>query len=138
MNFVEQCLYDYKTNVASISVMKEELSSLKSVHCQKYDAHAVNGVSDPVFDVTVRTIALERRITKTEKRTKPVEKLRADLFGSDYRYQHMREILDLKYINHECNREVLRKMAVSERTFRRRKRELLELAGRYFREAKGE
>ena len=50
----------------------------------------------------------------------------------------MREILDLKYINHECNREVLRKMAVSERTFRRRKRELLELAGRYFREAKGE
>ena len=132
MTFIERCLYEYKANCAAVSAMKEELNGLSSVHAQSYEKHSINGVSDPVHEVTARVMSLEKRIANVERRTKPVEQLREDLNGSEARFQQMRELLELKYFEHESNSEAQRKMAVSDRTFRRRKRELLKLASRYF------
>ena len=132
MTFVERCLYEYKANVASIGVMTEEIGDLQSVHGQSYEAHTVNGVSDPVCEVTARIMNLEAKISKTERKVRPVEKLRSDLSGSDLKQSQMREVLELKYIGHESNRETQRQMSVSEATFWRRKRELLRFAKRYF------
>ena len=135
MTYVERCLYEYKANVASIEVMTEEIGELSSVHAQKYTAHSVNGVSDPVGDVTARILGLEAKIAKTERKVIPVEKLRDDLCGSELRYTQMKEVLELKYINHESNHRTQELMAVSESTFRRRKRALLRMASEYFRAA---
>ena len=69
---------------------------------------------------------------KLERRTKPVEKLREDLCGSDLRIGQMREILKLRYVQHDSHEDVQRKMAVSRTTYWRRSRELLRMARRYF------
>ena len=132
MTFIEHCLYEYKENKAALEALKFEVTDLKSVHGQNYDGHAINGVSDPVSEVTARIIAIEGRITRLERKVKGVERLRDDLSGSDLRYSQMRQILELKYINHEDNIETQEAMAISSSTFWRRVRELLYIARKYF------
>ena len=132
MTFVEHCLYEYKENKASLEAMRFEISDLKSVHGQNYDGHVINGVSDPVGDVTARIIALEGRIARIERKVRGVERLRDDLKGSDLRYSQMRQILELKYINHEDNIEVQETIAISVSTFWRRVHDLLHIARKYF------
>ena len=137
MTYVERCLYEYKANVASIEAMKAEHDDLTSAHCQTYEGHTLNGVSDPVFEVTARKMGLESRIARTERKTRPVERLKADLTGNDLRIVQMREILNFKYINQEGNEKTQELMAVSSRTYWRRVRELLWLAKKYFGEVDG-
>ena len=135
MRYVERCLYEYKANVALIEALEAEKNELSSIHTQSFGKNPINGVSDPVCDVVWKVIQIEKRIANIKKITNPVDKLQGDLSGNELRVQQMREVLKLKYINHEGNDKAIQKMAVSRRTFWRRVRELLYLAGKYFGQA---
>lgn len=131
MGYVERCLWEYRENQGALRMMREELSGLSSVHGQDYSPHTVNGVSDPVSDIAHRVIKLERKIEQMEKQIKPVEMLQDALVGSEMRIHHMREILRLKYFEHESSEMVIRKMGISEATYFRRCGELKRLARKY-------
>ena len=134
MTFVERCLYEYKANKAAIEAINMEIQDLMSVRGCSYENYSPNmhNVSDSVLEVTARKLNLERKVSKLQRLTAPVEKLKQDLSGNSLSTQQMREILIWKYIDHEGNEGTQAKMAVSERTFWRRVRELLRLAKKYF------
>lgn len=131
MGYVERCLWEYRENQGALILMREELSELKSIHGQNYSPHSTNGVSDPVSDVAHRVIVLERKIQQIEKRIKPVSRLKEALMGSEMRVHHMREILRLRYFEHESSETVIREMGISEATYFRRCGELKRLARKY-------
>ena len=134
MTFVERCLYEYKANKAAIEVISMEINDLMSVRGCSYENYSPDShtVSDSVLEVTAMKMNLEKKIARLQRLTTPVEKLRDDLSGNSLNTQQMREILVWKYIEHEGNERTQEKMAVSERTFWRRVRELLYLAKKYF------
>ena len=132
MQGVERCLWDYKANLASQAAMREEIANLMSVRGHSYEAHVISVASDPVADVTNRILNLEHRIKNSEKRTRPVEKLRGDLQSSDMYISQMGKILSLRYIEHESIEVVMDKLAISSSTFWRRTKELLRTARKYF------
>ena len=134
MTFVERCLYEYKANKAAIEAISMEINDLMSVRGCSYENYSPDShtVSDSVLEVTAMKMNLEKKIVRLQRLTTPVEKLRDDLSGNSLNTQQMREILVWKYIEHEGNERTQEKMAVSERTFWRRVRELLYLAKKYF------
>ena len=73
MTYVERCLYEYPQNVSTIVTSRVDIETLRSVRGHSYDAHILNGISDPVADVTARILSLEKKIMKLRKRTRPVE-----------------------------------------------------------------
>ena len=131
--YVESNLWDYPANVAELEELRYEYDSLKSVECQKYEAHTPNGASDPVSEVVHRRLKLERRMRGLERRIRPVKRLRDDLKqGSEARISQMRAVLKLRYMEHKSHDDVIRQMSVSKATYTRRLRELLRLARKYF------
>ena len=135
MTCVERCLYDYKANMATIDVLTMEKNNLKSVYAQNYEGLLNKNISSPVEEVIDRVFSIEQKIMTVKRLTMPIEKLMIDLSGNDLCVQQMRELLIFKYINQEGNRITREKMAVSERTYRRRKSELLRIAKKYFYES---
>ncbi|MBQ6033911.1 MAG: hypothetical protein IJL33_00260 [Ruminococcus sp.] len=132
MGYVERCLWEYRANAGALKLMREELSGLMSVRGQNYEAHAVNGVSDPVNEVVQRVMKLERSISRIERYTRPVEALSEYLSGGEMHTYHMMEILRLNYIEHGDHEAVMREIGISPATYWRRRRELLRLARKYF------
>ena len=136
MTYVEKCLYDYRANVAALEMLIEEKNNLKSIHGHSYEINNSSVGADPVASTVNNLMALEKKIARLEKKIKPVNELLENLSGSDLRFQQMKDILKMKYFNHESVRYILKELAISERTFRRRIRELLHLAFIFF--GKGE
>ena len=134
MTFVERCLYEYKANVAAIEAINLEMQDLMSVRGHNYEGFSpnLNNVSDPVVEVTARKVQLENKISWLKRLTAPVERLQADLCGSELRIQQMRDILRLKYIGNNRNDDVIAEMYISVPTYWRRVRELLRMARKYF------
>jgi len=132
MGYVERCLYDYKANVAEIECLQEELNGLMSLHGQSYEINNSSGEGDPVSNTVNQGFVLEKKITKLEKKVKPIQKLMGDLKGSSLRVQQMSGILRLRYIEHEDKEFIKDKICVSDTTFWRRNKELIALAKRYF------
>ena len=112
--------------------MLDAIADLQSVRGHSYEAHTTNGASDPVAEVTNKILNLERCIRNSEKKTRPVERLQADLTGDNLNYAQMGEILRRKYIEHEPTDTVKRELSISGSTYWRRTRELLRLAKKYF------
>ena len=132
MNYVEQCLYDYKANVAKLEMMCEELNGLMSLHGQSYEIFNSQGEPDPVANTVNQKMRLEIKINEIKGRIKPVEKLIEDLNGTSLRVRQMAEILRLRYFQHEDKTIIMEKLAVSSSTLWRRTNELIALAERYF------
>ena len=132
MGYIEKCLWDYRDNLASIEMMREELAGLMSVHGQEFGGNAVNGISDPVPKVCERAMMLEKSIKKAEKMTLPITRMIEGLCGSDLRIHQMREVLRLKYFEHESTSAVIRKAGISATTYFRRIGEIKTLARKYF------
>ena len=132
MGYVERCLWDYRDNLASIEIMREELAGLMSVHGHDFGGTDGNGIADPVPRVCERAMSLERTIKKAERMTVPITRMHEGLCGSDLRIHQMREVLRLKYFEHESKEVVIRKAGISETTYFRRCREIKRLARKYF------
>lgn len=132
MGYIERCLWDYRDNLVSIEIMREELAGLTSVHVQDYGVKCANGSADPVSKVCERVMTLERNIKKAEKMTMPITRMSEGLCGSDLRICQMRDVLRLKYFEHESKEAVIREAGISEKTYYRRCSEIKRLARKYF------
>ena len=132
MRYIERCLWDYRDNLASIEMMREELAGLMSVHGQELGKNGANEVSDPVPKVCERVMMLERNIKKVEKMTLPITRMLEGLCGSELRVKQMNEVLRLKYFEHESTNVVIRKAGISATTYFRRIGEIKRLARKYF------
>ena len=132
MGYVERCLWDYRDNLASIEIMREELAGLMSVHGQEFGGKSPYGSADPVSRVCERVMTLERNIKKVERMTVPITRMAEGLCGSDLRIHQMREVLRLKYFEHESKEAVIREAGISEKTYYRRCSEIKRLARKYF------
>ena len=124
-------LWRYGYDVRRLEVLRRELSGLMSVRGHSYEAHSVNGVSDPVTEVVHRRMKVEKRISRIEERVLRVERLKEYLPLEGTETYQMREILRLRYRMHERVVDVMRKMGITKTTYWRRNRELLRLADKY-------
>ncbi len=134
MKYVERCLWDYKANVAMLEILTLRLGALRSVHGHNYEAHSVNGASDPVANVTGQILDLEKKIHRTGLMVYPVQRLEADLKGNAQPTYHMQEILKLRYFEHNSREYVQSELGLSQTTYWRRQEELLRLARKYLAE----
>ena len=124
-------LWRYGYDVRRLEVLRRELSGLMSVRGHSYEAHSVNGVSDPVNEVVHRRLKVEKRISRIEERVLRVERLKEYLPLEGTETYQMREIVRLRYRMHERVVDVMRKMGITKTTYWRRNRELLRLADKY-------
>ena len=136
MNFVERCLYDFLPNLDKIRSLRFVLSNLMSVQAQGYDVHIYNSQYDPVSNVLILKERIQNRINRISKLTLPVKKLDKSLCLSDNKQKIMHDILHKKFFQHKPIDDVLREIAVSKSTLKRRNRELLHLAGKFLQEEK--
>ena len=132
MKYVERCLWDYKANIAMLETLKLKAVELRSVHGHDYEAHSVNGISDPVAEVAARKIVIEEKIHRTGERVKPVRQLHEDLTKCTDERNALVWILRLKYFEHLSADDMKRELSVSGATLYRRTMELLRIAGHYF------
>ncbi len=132
MGYVERCLWDYRDNLASIEIMREELAGLMSVNGHDYGGSNAGVSGDPVSKVCERVMRLERNIKKAEKMTVPITRMAEGLCGSDLRIHQMREVLRLRYFEHENKETVIRTAGISEKTYYRRCGDIKRMARKYF------
>lgn len=136
--FAERCLYDYLENVARLEALRVELralDALSSVRGLSYDGALGGG--EPYDAVSARLEKIERveqNILFLERRTRPVERLLADL-SSPYVLEparkEMLEILRLRYLHANTWERVMESLQMGKTTFMRRRRELVDMAVRY-------
>ena len=136
MTFVERCLYNYLPNLDKIRSLRFVLQNLMSVQAQGYDVHIYNSQYDPVSNVLILKERIQNRINRISKLTLPVKKLDTSLCLSDNKQKIMHDILHKKFFQHKPIDDVLREIAVSKSTLKRRNRELLHLAGKFLQEEK--
>ena len=136
--FAERCLYDYLENVARLEALRVELRALdaiSSVRVQTYDGIPGNGEPHDAVSVRLEKIEkVEQNILSLERRTRPVEMLLADL-SSPYVLEparkEMLEILRLRYLYGNTWGRVMDELRIPQTTFARRRRDLVDMAGRY-------
>ena len=130
---VDKYLWDYKANVAAIDYLRQEMSTLMSVQGQRYEhQQGTMAVSEPVANVVQRKMELELKIQHLESRVQPVARLYDDLSVTDLAEAQMREILKLRFFDHESRNIVIRKMSISDATYVRRCKTLKRRAMAYF------
>ncbi len=132
VGYVERCLWDYRENLASIDMMREELAGLMSVQGHDYGGSEAGGSGDPVSRVCERAMTLERNIRKAEKMTVPITRMAEGLCGSDLRIHQIREVFRLRYFEHENKEMVIRTAGISEKTYYRRCSDIKRMARKYF------
>ena len=131
MRYLERLLYDYKTNMAILENLKFELKNLSSLHGQSYEISSCNFGVDPVALRTVQVIAIESRIEKLGKITRPVKALSEHLKSDSRRHERLSQILENRYFKHKSWREVSNKLDLSERTLMRLNYDLIKLFRRF-------
>lgn len=130
--YIEGCLWDYYANISQLESMKLELEDLQSVRGHSYEAHVQYGTSEPVFNVVSRKLNLEKRIAKIERRIQPVKRLKTDFEAGAYRERYMRDIFNIRYMEHGSVDYITRTLHISQPTYWRNNQKLLDLAGKYF------
>ena len=137
--FAERCLYDYKTNVAQLEVLRADLKVLdaaSSVRGQNYDGLPCLGhLRDAVSARLERIENLEEDIRYLERRTEPIRRLYDDLRagyvldGSPKTI--LRGILELFYLGENTWQATAEELGLSRMSFFRRRNELVGLSLRY-------
>ena len=137
--FAERCLYDYKTNVAQLEVLRADLKVLdaaSSVNGQTYDALPCLGyLRDAVSARLERIENLEEDIQYLERRTGPIRRLYDDL-RAGYVLEGspktiLRGILELFYLGENTWQATAEELGLSRASFFRKKEELVRLGIRY-------
>ena len=130
---VDKYLWDYKSNVAAIDYLRQEMSNLMSVHGQSYEPQqGTMGISEPVANVVQRKMELERKIQHLESHVQPVARLYDELSVTDLAEAQMREILKMRFFDHESRSVIIRKMSISDATYIRRCSAIKERTRKYF------
>ena len=139
--FTEKCLYDYKTNLACIQVLKEDLKIEEeegsSVHAQNYQlTFGFSGEpSNPVHDRLMKLEGLKERIKILERWTRPITQLLKDLDApenlDDSDNKILLEIFKYMYIGKNKMKSVADELNLSERGFARLRRKLVYTAASY-------
>lgn len=132
MKYVERCLWDYRANVAMLEMLRARVQELQSVRGHSYEAHSMNGISDPVAEVTNKVLGYEKKMEKTKTWIEPVRTLEEDLRAGKAGRSSLLWILWLKYFDHMGIDDVKRELSVSGSTLYRQTLELLRLAKGYF------
>ena len=132
MTYIDKCLWDYKANIAAIDWLRDEIANLSSLHAQDYDFRQGSGVSDPVGNLVSKCQYMEGKIRKLESITRPITRMYEELSGSDMAESQMREILKLRFFDHESRSVVIRKMSISDATYIRRCSAIKGRARKYF------
>lgn len=99
-----------------------------SVRGYNYEAHVLNGASEPVFNVVNRKLNIERRIAGIGRCLGLVKRLKADFEAGAYRERYLRDIFNIRYMKHGSVDYVTRSLHISQPTYWRNK----ELAKKYF------
>lgn len=137
--FAERCLYDYKTNVARLEVLRADLKVLdaaSSVNGQNYDGLPCLGyLRDAVSARLERIENLEEDIRYLERKTEPIRRLYDDL-RAGYVLEGspkttLRRILELFYLGENTWQATAEELGLSRMSFFRRRNELVELSLRY-------
>lgn len=138
--FAEKCLYEYKKNIACLDILRDDLKVEKSgtaVHAQNYQLsfNFTGEPSDPVQARLLKIGALEDKIRRLERYTKPITQLIKDLDTSEALDESdnkiLLEILRFMYFAKNKPKIIREKLILSERTFSIRRCELVRLAGDY-------
>ena len=135
----ERCLYDYLENVARLEALRADLraaDALASVKGQAYDGGPrFGGYGDPVSARLERIEEIEREVLYLERWTRPIERLMKDLSSLDILAgspkADMLRILQLRYLGANTWKQTKASVDLSERTFSRRRKDLVNMAGRY-------
>ena len=135
--YAEKWLYGYMKNMACLEILRGDLAvklSGSDVHAQSYQSpFGFSGEpSSPVHSYFVSIEALEFRISHLERWTKPITKLQADLNNpytlSGSKNTDLLQILNLMYFGENSPKKVMTELKISDRTFTRRRRELVRIA----------
>ena len=132
--YVERCLWEYYANLAEVESLSAELDDLMSVRGHSYEAHIPSGASEPVFNVVNRRLNIERRIAGIGRRIGPVKRLKSDFEAGLYRERYLRDIFNIRYMEHGIVDYVMKSLHISQPTYWRNKEKLIELAKKYFAE----
>lgn len=134
--FAERCLYDYKTNVARLEVLRADLrtlDALSSAKGQAYDALPCLGyLRDAVSARLERIENLEEDIRYLERRTEPIRRLYDDL-RAGYVLEGspkmiLRGILELFYLGENTWQATAHELGLSRASFFRKKEDLVRLS----------
>lgn len=60
--YIEGCMYNYQANQSQALELEERKKNLTSVHGHNYEAHIMNGESNPVLDRTHKVLKIETRL----------------------------------------------------------------------------
>ena len=137
--FAERCLYDYKTNVARLEVLRADLRTLDAISSAKgqtYDAIPCPGhLRDAVSARLERIEGVEHDILHLERRTLPIRRLyddlREDYVLADSPKMILRGILELFYLGENTWQATASELRLSRMSFFRRRNELVALSLRY-------
>ena len=138
--YAEKCLYDYKRNMAGLQVLRDDLRTARAgvdVKAQNYQYHMefTGSVFDPVHARLVKIEALEERIRRLERLTKPIKQLIEDITAPEVlEYSEnkcLMEILRLMYFGKNPPEVIIEELKLSRRTFYTRRRELVNMAISY-------
>ena len=134
--YAEKCLYNYKPNLACLEVLRGDLQIKRSgsdVHAQNYQStFGFSGEpSSPVYSHVVSIETLEEKIRHIERWTNPITKLIADL-NNPYTLAGSKNIdllhlLNFMYFGENTPKEVMNELKISNRTFTRRRKELVNI-----------
>ena len=137
--FAERCLYDYKTNVARLEVLRADLRTLDAISSAKgqtYDAIPCPGhLRDAVSARLERIEMVEEGILHLERRTLPIRRLYDDLRENyvlaDSPKMILRGILELFYLGENTWQATAEELGLGKTSFFQKRKELVELAIRY-------
>ena len=124
-------------NMACLEILRGDLElklSGSDVHAQNYQNPfgSSREPSSPVYSYFVSIETLESRIKHLERWTKPITKLIADLNNpytlSGSKNADLLQILNLMYLGENPPKEVMSELKIPDRTFTRRRRELVRIA----------
>ena len=137
--FAERCLYDYKTNVARLEVLRVDLRTLDAMSSAKGQAYdglpRLGYLRDAVSARLERIEGVEQDILHLERRTLPIRRLYDDL-REDYVLEGsskaiLRGILELFYLGENTWQATAEELGLSRPSFFRKKEELVRLSIRY-------
>ena len=130
--YIEGCMYNYQANQSQALELEERKKNLISVHGHNYEAHVLNGESNPVLDRTHKVLKIETRLKKLESCIRPVRNLHQDLKEIYTDKKQVLLILEKKYFKHETQKHIQDELHISQPTYWRRNDELMKLARQYF------
>jgi len=130
----EQCLYNYRTNLARLELLRsevEELTNTGDIHVQDYGGRVNSSAvhADPVNRYVHKLLTLEHRISVLERYTRPITLLLENLQqDTDNMSRHYLRILEYFYFGRLPVSRILEITRWNRNTFYSRRHSLVMLA----------